>query len=371
MRSTTGEHWIALDHVRALAAFLVFSWHFLHWSDGTPVAYAGAPVVFVLAPFDEGHTGVALFMALSGYIFAKLLDGRRIMVGWFLWNRMLRLAPLLLVTMALAGLNIAAHHGDYVAYLKSLPLGLVLPSWPNGGWSIAVELHFYVLLPLMLVVMRRNPALLALTLLISISARIGLFMQLGEVKSAAYFTIIGRYDDFALGMLAFQYRRYLKRRHRLALAVLISYCAFYWAFDWFGGANGLTRSWIWIILPTIEAACFASLIGYYDQSTSFQDRGISWLVARAGAYSYSIYLMHLFVVNHMTHLIERYVNLSNFYVALFWAIPAFFAMLPLGYLSFRFIEAPPLAYRRRYAITDPTLGKPATAALGQEASEAL
>jgi peptidoglycan/LPS O-acetylase OafA/YrhL len=371
VRSTTGEHWIALDHVRALAAFLVFCWHFLHWSDGTPVPYVGAPGVFVLAPFDEGHTGVALFMALSGYIFAKLLNGRRIIIRWFLWNRVLRLAPLLAVTMILAGLNIAAHHGDYVGYLTSLPSGLVLPTWPNGGWSIAVELHFYILLPLMLLVLRRNPAWLALTLLVSIALRTAIFLHLGEVKSAAYFTIIGRYDDFALGMLAFEYRRFLVQKHGLALGTLVAYCAFYWAFDRAGGADGLERSWIWIALPTIEAACFSVLIGYYDQSVKVGDGRISRLIATAGAYSYSIYLLHLFVVNHVVHLIERYFDLSNFYVALAWAVPAFLAMLPLGYLSFRFIEAPPLKYRRRYAISDPTLHKPATRAVDQEAREAL
>jgi len=371
VRSTTGEHWVALDHIRALAAFLVFCWHFLHWSDGTPVAFAGAPDVFVLAPFDEGHTGVALFMALSGYIFTKLLDGRRIMVGWFLWNRLLRLAPLLLVTMALAGINIALHHGDYIGYLKALPLGLIFPSWPNGGWSIAVELHFYILLPVMLIVLRKSPAWLALTLLVAIALRTGIYLQLGEAKSAAYFTIIGRYDDFALGMIAFHYRRHMASRHGRAIAILLSYCAFYWLFDRAGGADGLERSPIWIILPTIEAACFAGLIAYYDQSTAFRNAGISRLIATAGAYSYSIYLLHLFVVNHIVHLIERFVDLSNFYVALAWAIPAFLAMMPLGYLSFRFIEAPPLRYRRRYAFKDPALGAPVTLAVDQEAREAL
>ena len=125
--------------------------------------------------------------------------------------------PLLLVTMALAGANIVLHGGDWAGYAASLPLGLILPSWPNGGWSIAVELHFYVILPFLLVVLRRNPAWLALSLLGSIALRTGIFLQLGEVKTAAYFTIIGRYDDFVLGILAFQYRHHFARRHRLAL----------------------------------------------------------------------------------------------------------------------------------------------------------
>lgn len=66
MRSSSGQHFVALDQVRGVAAFLVVAWHFLHGASGTPVPFEGAPAVFPLALADEGHTGVALFMVLSG-----------------------------------------------------------------------------------------------------------------------------------------------------------------------------------------------------------------------------------------------------------------------------------------------------------------
>ena len=64
MRSTSGEHYVALDHVRALAALLVFTWHFIHAGNGDPVPFEYVPSLFFMALFDEGHTGVALFMVL-------------------------------------------------------------------------------------------------------------------------------------------------------------------------------------------------------------------------------------------------------------------------------------------------------------------
>lgn len=97
MRSSTGQHFIALDHLRALAAFLVVAWHFLHFSDGTPVTFEGAPAAFPLALANEGHIGVALFMVLSGYLFAKLLDGKAIDYPTFFWNRFIHLAPMKLI----------------------------------------------------------------------------------------------------------------------------------------------------------------------------------------------------------------------------------------------------------------------------------
>lgn len=93
MRSTTGAYYEALDHVRALAAFLVFAWHFVH-TDGI-VPYASVPANPLLSLFEEGHVGVGLFMTLSGYVFAKLIDGRVVRIVPFLWNRAIRLLPLL------------------------------------------------------------------------------------------------------------------------------------------------------------------------------------------------------------------------------------------------------------------------------------
>ena len=34
MQSSTGQYFVGLDHLRALAAFLVFTWHFYHVDDG-------------------------------------------------------------------------------------------------------------------------------------------------------------------------------------------------------------------------------------------------------------------------------------------------------------------------------------------------
>ena len=69
MRSSAGLYFDKLDHVRAVAAFLVFSWHFVHLS-GVPYDYA--PLFPPASIFEEGYTGVSLFMTLSGYLFAKL-----------------------------------------------------------------------------------------------------------------------------------------------------------------------------------------------------------------------------------------------------------------------------------------------------------
>ena len=41
MRASTGQYFVGLDHVRALAAFLVFTWHFMHIGGGHVEALPG------------------------------------------------------------------------------------------------------------------------------------------------------------------------------------------------------------------------------------------------------------------------------------------------------------------------------------------
>ncbi len=74
---SSGVHFIALDHVRAVAVYLVLSWHFIHGLEERLFRSRMLRRFPLLSLLDEGHTGVALFMALSGYLFARLLDGAR------------------------------------------------------------------------------------------------------------------------------------------------------------------------------------------------------------------------------------------------------------------------------------------------------
>ncbi len=356
MKSTSGEHYVALDHVRAIAAMLVFVWHFIHGQQGSPVAFEGSPVWGPWVLFDEGHVGVALFMTLSGYLFAKLLDGKRVIYHLFFWNRLLRLMPLLLLVIAINALGEALASGSPQAalgYLRSIPGGLVFPTWPNGGWSITVELHFYLLLPLLLLLVRRWHQGLWLLLALAILFRTGYHAWTGEVQSLAYSTIFGRIDQFVLGIIAFHGRAHLIGRHARAAGIAAAFITLYWWFDKSGGfylqPTYPSPSALWIVLPTFEGLAFAALIAWYDGSFLHREGPLSNLLAILGEYSYSIYLLHFYFVFAVAQWIHvNVLDLSNFYVALPVSLLAFVAMIPISYLSMRFVERPFLGLRRRY-----------------------
>ena len=355
LKSADGRHWASLDHVRALAAFMVFSWHFIHGSGGYPVPFEGAPFPSPLVFLDEGHAGVSLFMCLSGYLFAKLIGDRAIDFPAFLWNRFLRLAPLLTIVLAIATI-VHLQDGETTAiHLQHLVLGLMLPVWPNGGWSITVELQFYAFLPVILIATIRYKYAPLLIVGAFIILRCVLLTQLDHFWLLSYTTLLGRADQFLLGIFAFYMRDRVAGRHGLASVVLTLFMLAYWQFDRLGGYQSISgdnaSTQAWILLPTIEAIAFSFGIAYYDNSFSFRPNKFLRVVEMAGSYSYFIYLFHFFIYAEMAMFIDQNVmDLSNFYVACLWAAICFAAFLPLGYCSYRFIEAPFLRWRRPYVL---------------------
>lgn len=351
MRSTEGLYFSRLDHVRALAAYLVFVWHFLHMTPVFPVPYAANPV-FPLALLDEGHTGVALFMTLSGYLFAKLVGDQRIDFGAFLWSRALRLGPLLIVTIA-AWFIIGQCGGNPVS-LDDIVGGFVFPSWPRGTWSVAIELHFYLLFPLLLALARRfGPLALIVVIAGALLLRYEWWRTYGEAQHIAYWTIVGRIDQFVFGML---FAMVPLRRDMLRILAGASFALFlmFWAvFEHAGGYyhfdGSPSPSPLWIVLPTIEAITWGSFIAWYDGAAFRMPAWLDRMLAKVGEWSYSIYLLHFFPIIFLRNqFIDSTGSAANFYIALIAATFAFAAFAPVAGLSYTYFEKRFLAYRKPY-----------------------
>ncbi|MCV6574509.1 MAG: acyltransferase [Cohaesibacter sp.] len=350
MKSSSGQYYQTLDQVRALAAFLVFCWHFFHFKEGQ----FSDPLLLPLSFLTEGHTGVAIFMVLSGYLFAKLLDGKKVIWRYFLWNRLIRLAPLLLLVFAIIGIREIYHGASIAAYLQTLISGLVLPVWPNGGWSIAVELHFYLLLPVILSLSRQSNMPLIFALGFFLVFRIVWYFAIeNQVQIIGYWTILGRADQFILGLLFYRLRSHFLNKGALVGLVALSFGIFWYGFDWMGGFFKSpfypSNMMLWIIIPTLEGLTYASVIAYFDAKNIQSNHWLARFIARIGTYSYSIYLLHFFVVFLMPQWIDSYlISLHNPYLILLMALPCFLCMIPFSWASYHFLEAPCLSYRKAY-----------------------
>lgn len=210
----TGTTFAHVDALRAVGAIAVLTTHVGFWSahyqrDGT----VGA----LIARLD---VGVALFFVLSGFLLsrawlARALNGEPApATGHYLWKRALRILPVYVVTATLA-LALIDDNADLgwgeraTAYLLSSTL--VDPSFPAGlthMWSLAVELHFYLLLPLLMLVgigRRLRPArvvaLLVVLVLITAWWHLHGAASTGQGRLAATPQwVLGYLDWFAVGI---------------------------------------------------------------------------------------------------------------------------------------------------------------------------
>jgi len=335
MRSSTGVYFRNLDHVRAVAIFLVFTWHFIHY-DGRYIPFGYVPTFFFpLALLSEGNTGVALFMVLSGYLFAKITRDRDIFYGHFLLNRALRLMPLLLAVIGLYWL-LSRGTSESPYRLTDAVEGFVLPTWPNGGWSIAVEIHFYALFPALRLLVRKHWIYLAATVPCMIVVRYILWRELGAatLQDLAYATIVGRIDQFVLGMLGSEYAASAvpqRTRAIIAAAAFIAFALFWQYFTIAGGLMGASGSGLWVVIPTIEGITYALVIAWYDGARPGLPAVVDRYLALVGDLSFSIYLLHPFVIGWMAdHLARVGAPSTHFGVAVLLSWVALMAMLPIA-----------------------------------------
>ena len=304
MRTEHKPYLPRVDHLRFLAATIVLLYHtFHHW---VPLdIHPGNPLLTVI---DEGHTGVGLFMVISGFIFGTLTLGSDVRYGQYLRNRVLRIYPLLIFAVFLGiaqswernnPITVVVNYLIPVSSFESM--GPRLVHFPQL-WSIAVEFQIYLLFPFFLRAAERYGIryLLAFIGLLLI-VRFLIWASTDTVQMLAYGSVFGRVDQFLIGLIVG--RLYRRRRDLLGNpAWLLLACALelvtIWGFDRLGGfyGNGYpSGSPIWIGWPTVEGLSWAFVVLAYVSCRWSLGATFERVTAWLGAISYSIFVMHLLV----------------------------------------------------------------------------
>ena len=314
MQSTHHPYLSRLDHLRFYAASPVLVFHFFHTKQGD--LRQGNPLISL---FDEGHSGIALFMVISGFIFTVLAGKHELRYGGFMRNRILRIYPLFVFAVFLqlffSTYNDQRNYGfiQLIGWLVPFRSDTVpLSPYFVQLWTIWVEFQFYLIFPFLLMFSRRFGArylwgLLALLLLV----RALIFAASGSVRFLAYETIFGRLDQFIIGMLlarvwlaqAGASKTDAERTPGLhpawlalaALGVLLG-------LHGFSARVGFSelKSWFWIIWPPIEAALWGGFLWAYLHTRwpgplALRQR-VDAMLAALGSLSFSIYVMHNLVI---------------------------------------------------------------------------
>jgi peptidoglycan/LPS O-acetylase OafA/YrhL len=159
-----------VDGLRGVAILLVFGYHTWLFSWYTPPG-----------PFDvlarTGYFGVELFFLISGfclfypYARHKLEQARQQTLGAFCYRRFIKIVPSYLVAVAVTfAVALPTFH---IGYLTSLGRHLLfienffhdpIGSSNSVFWSLGIEVQFYLIFPLLVVLFLRAPLLATLTL---------------------------------------------------------------------------------------------------------------------------------------------------------------------------------------------------------------
>jgi peptidoglycan/LPS O-acetylase OafA/YrhL len=299
-----------VDHLRAFAAILIVLYHGqilfgAYNAGGDRVAsyvHTHNPLRAVIC---EGHTAVGLFMVLSGFIFSY--GSRNSEIEWrgFMRNRCLRILPLM-VTLAVVGAYAFPNQmslaglAQHALLMSNLPGAAPMGPFNLMFWTIAVEFQFYLIFPFLLRFIRQGGwryagALIALALVMRyISVING-----ANPRQLSYWTIVGRIDQFVLGiLLGLHYRPSISSfRARLLTLVLcaLTVIAMLFAFHLVEG-NPLVATWK-IAWPSLEAAVWALFIGAYLNVADAIPARLSSSLCAIGALSFSIYMTHRIVID--------------------------------------------------------------------------
>ena len=312
MESPNQSYVAGVDHLRAFAALLIVAYHgfqlftalFDFGTGFTPWQWVHTtnPLAAVLI---EGHTAVALFMVLSGFIFTRAALGHTIRYGAFIRNRLLRIYPLF-VLLLVTGVHAKPETFVLGPFLQTLLLGANLPGRLEVGhisvmfWAIAVECQFYLLFPFLLGFLERlGWRWLAGALLLCLLLRAVSVLEGAHARNLSYLTLVGRLDQFLLGMALARSMRDHAAWWRpwilpaAAVAVVAALAVFHRLGGW-----PVESPWK-IVWPPVEGAVWAAFIGGYLTVADRLPGLVSRALAAVGTISYSIYLLHFLVIEQL------------------------------------------------------------------------
>ncbi|HAP74742.1 MAG TPA: hypothetical protein DCR14_01505, partial [Acidimicrobiaceae bacterium] len=211
-RSKNVRYLPGVDHLRGVAALYIVVYHGAQQLRGS----VGAAQLFPEAQHPgsavliEGHTAVSLFMVLSGFILTFGADRRDVQYRGFITNRVLRVVPMYVLVLLIAAFT---SPGDF-SLGEFLPFVFMLATppfpaadmgvWSAVLWSVSVEFAFYLVFPFLLRFLQRYGVryLLGLVLLLNALRLMASATNPDTVRDLSYWTIVGRLDQFLLGMAA-------------------------------------------------------------------------------------------------------------------------------------------------------------------------
>jgi peptidoglycan/LPS O-acetylase OafA/YrhL len=353
--SAASKGFPALTGVRALAATMVFWHHYL----------PSARVVGWMARsiFEELHIGVTIFFVLSGFLIYLRHSGAeslgRVPLIRYSFHRFARIYPMYFLVVVGTAIWTAFYDPGKYHFLNTLQMVLIQSTFIRGfsdkykfigvgqGWTLTVEVTFYVLFPVLLRLIRRwgfVPVLL-LTYATGLALYgVGLVIHQDSFFAPFHFMLIytffGRALEFFAGMMLADYVRrkgiadgargvpWFTTGGVLGIAACVYALALLEPSRFQSGPdNPIGAALFILVLPLFVCMLFYGLIS--EQSWLARFFG-SRLLVTLGASSYCFYLIHVggpdLIIGHWAYQIGFFI--------------AYLLILCISVLLWAFVEEP-------------------------------
>lgn len=372
--SVTARRSLGIDILRVVAVVIVLTAHMPTAPDAGPID--GDAIWW-------GSSGVDLFFVLSGYLvsgllFAEFRNNRTLSVGRFYVRRGWKIYPPFLVFLLFTGYMqfCVVHWIPPVPSILSECLFLqsyVIPFW-NHTWSLAVEEHFYVALPLLLLLLVRRspgaidpfrsiPRLVLACCVFCLAARTATFLLNPHYSLWTHrFPTHLRIDALLVGVgIAYQchfhpewFQRTFARRSYPLLGAGIAAIV---AVNYLKDNMGVWGSFYYHSLGLVFSYVGASLILIGVLTLRIPQNVATFAAAKIGSYSYSIYLWHMATSMWLLPGLKQAGWSWGGLQLVFWS-----SAFVIGIAMAKLVESPLLALRERWAPSR-SLGEPTLRAL--------
>lgn len=309
-----------------------------------------AVIIFHYNPalLPGGFIGVDVFLVISGYLITKILMSQKLKsdqnilhtLKFFYFSRIKRIAPAYFVmlfgtTVVAAILYIPS---DYITFYKSLKSALYFNSnhyFAGFGdyfspsaveqpllhtWSLAVEIQFYLLVPLLVLLLTEKMLKAVYFLLIVALITLAEYrLRMQGIEQATYYSLFARIPEFLMGGLAALYIKAVPKSKNINLSlsilglllILISFAV-------------LNESSLYPGIAVLLPAIGASLLIFANASEKGKSNAVSNLLSFPilvwlGAISYSLYLWHwpvLAFLRYYTGVESLSIGYSVFFIVL-------------------------------------------------------
>ncbi|MEO8413549.1 MAG: acyltransferase [Ginsengibacter sp.] len=346
-----------IDGFRAIAVLGVLWIHTWTFYGNPSYAIGGIDLAKLMSFFGNG---VDLFFVISGFCMYLMYANKKAEITFtyywqYLKKRWLRIAPAFYAAIIVYGLFHVSFNLYFFDVMYALQNALFIRTlfieptqYAPHFWSLCTEWHFYIILPFVLIGIKKSSFLktMIITAIICLVFRAIAWHENNDPFNIINYLIVNRLIEFIIGIaIAYLYLKgnkswINKRISGLFIGIAIAFAGRLLISAGFANRTDLAGMMARVLNLPLLTLGFGVAILNTLQNTSFFSRFLeSKLMTSIGKYSYSMYLWHWVVAERMVFFLKGIGNFNLFLQVNLVFILSLLVLFPISKLSYILFES--------------------------------